>query len=77
MVALLTGGYRISKRNVVQLLDDCFGVSISVGSIKRLEADLCAALAAPVAEAQAYVQALRAGPPSRTHGRDRLAPSGA
>ena len=57
LVALLTGGYRISKRNVVQLFDDCFGVSISVGSIKRLEADLCAALAAPLAEAQAYVQA--------------------
>ncbi len=57
LVALLTGGYRVSKRNVVQLLDDCFGVSISVGSIKRLETDLCAALAAPVAEAQAYVQA--------------------
>jgi len=57
LVALFTGGYRISKRNVVQLLSDCFGVKISVGSIKRLEADLSTALAEPVAEAQAYVQA--------------------
>jgi len=57
LVVLFTGAYRVSKRNVVQLLDDCFGVRLSLGSIKRLESDACAALAAPVAEAQAYVQA--------------------
>jgi transposase len=56
LVGLFTGGYRISKRNTVQLLSDCFGVDISLGSIKRLENDLSAALAAPVEEAKEYVR---------------------
>jgi len=57
LVGLLTGAYRISKRNTVQLLSDCFGVPIAVGSIKRLEDDLSAALAAPVEAAKEYVRA--------------------
>jgi len=55
LVALFTGGYRVSKRNTVQLLADCFGVQNSVGSIKRLEDDLSAALAVAVEAAEEYV----------------------
>ena len=57
LVGLLTGGYRISKRNTVQLLWDCFGVEIALGSIKRLENDLSTALAQPVEAARDYVRA--------------------
>ena len=57
MVGLFTGVYRVSKRNTVQLLSDCFGVEIALGSIKRLEDDLSIALAAPVEAAQEYVRA--------------------
>ncbi|MBL4844222.1 MAG: IS66 family transposase [Planctomycetes bacterium] len=56
LVGLLTGAYRISKRNTVQLLSDCFGVDIALGSIKRLEDDLSIALAAPVEAAKDYVR---------------------
>ncbi len=55
LVGLFTGGYRVSKRNTVQLLSDCFGVQISLGSIKRLEDDLSAALAPAVEAAERYV----------------------
>ncbi len=56
LVGLLTGAYRISKRNTRQLLLDCFGVQISLGSIKALEDNLSDALAECVEEAAAYVQ---------------------
>lgn len=56
LVGLLTGAYRISKRNVVQLLSDCFGVRVSLGSIKRIEDDLSNTLAAPTSEAKAFVR---------------------
>lgn len=56
LVGLLTGAYRVSKRNTLQLLSDCFGVQIALGSIKRLEDDLSVALAAPVEEAKEYVR---------------------
>lgn len=56
LVGLFTGAYRISKRNTAQLLSDCFGVQIALGSIKRLEDDLSAALAAPVEAAKRYVR---------------------
>lgn len=56
LVGLLTGGYRISKRNAVQLLADCFGLQISVGSIKRIEDDLSQHLAVPVEAAREHVR---------------------
>lgn len=55
-VGLLTGAYRISKRNAAQLLSDGFGVQLAVGSIKRLEDDLSDVLAAPVEEARQYIR---------------------
>jgi transposase len=56
LVGLMTGAYRVSKRNTQQLLLDCFGVRISLGSIKSVEDNLSDALAGCVEEAADYVQ---------------------
>jgi hypothetical protein len=53
---LPAGVYRLSKRQVVHLLVDCFQVEIAVGSVVKQQQAVSAALAAPVAEVQAYVQ---------------------
>jgi transposase len=55
-LAACVGLYRLSKRQTQHLMHDCFGVQISLGSITNLEQDTSAALAAPVAAAQRYVQ---------------------
>ena len=55
-VGLLAGTYRMSKRNIVQLLADAFGVRLSVGTVSRLEQAVAAALARPVEEARAFVR---------------------
>ena len=57
LASLFTGAYRISKRNVRDLLEDCFGVDLALGSICPLEQATSQAIAAPVEEALAYVQA--------------------
>lgn len=54
-VALCTGGYRLSKRTTAQLMEDLFGVPMSVGTISQSEQATTAAVAAPVEEAHAYV----------------------
>ena len=56
ITALCTGAYRLSKRTTQQLLDDLFGVLMSLGTISTLEAATVEAVAAPVEEARAYVQ---------------------
>jgi transposase len=56
LASLCTGAYRLSKRMTQRLLEDCFNVSLSVGTISNLEAATTEALAAPVEEAQAYIQ---------------------
>ena len=56
-VALCTGAYRLSKRMTQQLMDDVFGVPMSVGTISPLEQATTAAVAAPVEDARTYVQA--------------------
>jgi transposase len=56
ITALCTGAYRLSKRTTQQLLDDLFGVAMSLGTISTLEAATVEAVAAPVEEARAYVQ---------------------
>jgi hypothetical protein len=55
-VSLLSGAYRLSKRNIVRLLADAFNVNMAVGSVSQLEQHVSAAVAAPVQEACAYVQ---------------------
>lgn len=55
-VGLLTGGHRLSKRTVQELLRDAFGIAMSLGSVTECERAVTDALAAPHAEALAYVQ---------------------
>ncbi len=56
IASLCTGAYRLSKRTTQRVLDDLFGLSLSVGTISHLEAATTEALEAPVEEARAYVQ---------------------
>lgn len=57
IMALCTGAYHLSKRTPQQMMDEVFGVSMSVGTIGRLEQATTAAFTAPVEEARTYVQA--------------------
>jgi transposase len=56
-VALCTGAYRLSKRTTQQMMDEVFGVPMSVGTISPLEQATTAAVAAPVEAARTSVQA--------------------
>lgn len=55
MAATLMGVYRLSKRAVPDLMRDVFGLSISLGAVVGCQRIASAALAAPVAEATAFV----------------------
>ena len=55
-VALFHGRYRISHREVVDLLDTLYGLPISLGSVVNLQGDVSAALAPVFDELQAAVQ---------------------
>ena len=57
IAARCTGAYHLSKRTTQRVLDDLFGVSICGGTLANLEQTTVAALAQPVAEARASVQA--------------------
>jgi transposase len=56
IAALCTGAYRLSKRVTQQVLDDLFGLPMSLGTLSTLEGATTEAVAAPVAEARTYVQ---------------------
>ena len=56
LVAVLSGAYRLSKRNIQQLLADCFGIERALGSISALARATSEALQEPVAEARRFVQ---------------------
>jgi transposase len=56
MVAVCAGVYHLSKRTTAGLLADLFHVQVAVGTVAACEQTASAALAAPVAAAQAYVQ---------------------
>jgi transposase len=55
-VALCTGAYHLSKRATQDVMSDLFGIPLSLGTIANLEQTTVEAVAAPVAEAQAYVR---------------------
>ena len=57
MVAVLAGGFRLSHQNIEGFLADSFAVTIAASSITTLERRVSAAIAAPVAEAKARLQA--------------------
>jgi transposase len=56
VIALLSGGYRLSRREVRQLLRDLWEVRVSLGAVVRQEQVHSAALAPVVEEARAAVQ---------------------
>ena len=56
MVALLSGAYRLSYRQVCAVMDDLFGVRLSRGGVGRLRQDISDAVSPAVAEAKAHVQ---------------------
>src|SRR2546430_14262596 len=56
VVALLSGRYRLSRREVRQLLQDLWQVRLSLGAVVRQEQAQSAALAPVVEEARAAVQ---------------------
>ncbi len=55
-VALCTGVYHLSRRTTVGLMADLFGVDLALGTVSACEQAVSAAVAAPVAEAHAYVR---------------------
>src|SRR6266403_649417 len=58
-VALCTGSYRLSKRTTGQVLDNLFGVPMSVGTISQSEKATTEVVDEPVEEARTYVHAQR------------------
>jgi transposase len=56
MTSLCSGVYRLSKRTVVSLLADLFGVEMCLGSVTGCEQRTSAVLAPPVEEARRYVE---------------------
>src|SRR5215216_4706638 len=55
--ALCTGAYRLSKRMTGQVMDDVFGVPMSMGTVSQSEQATTQVLAPPVEEARACVAA--------------------
>ena len=56
MVSLLTGRYRLSKRDTAEVIEDFFQGDISVGSVCKLEQRTSEAISEPVAEAREFVK---------------------
>jgi transposase len=54
-IGTLTGDYRMSKRNVANLFEDFYGLSISIGTVSNAEKIVSDALCAPVEEAKQYI----------------------
>jgi transposase len=55
MVALLTGWFRLSKRNTREALEMMFSVQMSLGAVSNCERQMGEAVAAPVAEARDHM----------------------
>ncbi len=55
LIAMLTGVYRLSKRNIQKLCADVFGLAISTGQVCRLQASTAAVLDPCVQQAREYV----------------------
>ena len=56
LASICTGAYHLSKGTTQRLLDDCFNLSLSIGTISNLEVATTQALAAPVEQARAYIE---------------------
>ena len=56
MVSLLSGRYRLSKRDTEEVMDDFFQADVSTGSVCALEQRTSEAIREPVEEAREYVK---------------------
>ncbi len=56
IVSMASGVYRMSRRQVEQMMNDFFKVKLSLGTVKNLEEDTSKAVAEPVEEAKEYVK---------------------
>jgi len=56
LVGLLLGRYRLSKRQVAQLLWECFGIEMAASTVINHQKTISQALVEPVAELQPYIQ---------------------
>jgi hypothetical protein len=56
VVALLSGKYHLSKRQVGEILEDLLGTDVSLGTVSNTAARVSEALAEPVEEARVFVQ---------------------
>jgi transposase len=56
IVALCTGASRLSKRTTQEVMADLFGLAMRLGTMPHLEQATVQAVAAPVAEAHAYIR---------------------
>jgi transposase len=56
LVAICTGGYRMSKRRVVSFCREGLGIELSVGEISQIEQTVTQAVTPAVEEAAVYVQ---------------------
>lgn len=57
IVALFSGKFHLSKRNIEEILEDLFGLPLGLGTVSNTEARVEAALRGPVEEAKAFLQA--------------------
>jgi len=55
MAALLSGKYHLSKRHVVEILDDLLGTELCLGTVSNIETRVSTALEEAVEEAQRFV----------------------
>jgi len=55
-VAILTGDYRLSKRDAQRIFGDFFSLPVGLGTISNAEKTVSAALESPVEEAKVYIQ---------------------
>ena len=56
LVCLLTGSYRMSKRNVKELLSDVLGINIALGTVSKIEARATDALEAAHREVLTHIR---------------------
>jgi transposase len=54
LIGMLTGVYKMSRREAARLLSDVLGIDVSLGALSESEADVSDALAVPVEEARVH-----------------------
>lgn len=69
-VALLSGAYRLSKRQVRALLADLLGLDVSVGMVSKVERHVAAAVAEPVDAVHEHVRTAAAAGADETGWRE-------